>query len=222
MSAASRLRALGVVSLLGVAVLAACGKPESADTPAAARPPAVDACQVPHFYSAGQLSKADEELFAAAAAGNVRLVEESIAAGANLNATGSLKRTPLFAAAFCDRPAVARLLLDKGGQVDLKDANGMSSLHAAVIVGAVDTARVLIGKGADINIRDASRHTPLHLAAATDQTPLVELLLQGGADAAARDGKGMTAAALAADNGHDKPAAAIKDWQQRLKPKTGR
>ena len=34
--------------------------------------------------------------------------------GANVNASGALKRTPLFTAAFCDRPEVVKLLLDKG------------------------------------------------------------------------------------------------------------
>ena len=204
----------GMVGLFGISLLAACGNPDSAEMPLAASQQTANTCQVPHSYS-GALSKNDEDLFSASAAGDVRRVELAIGEGANVNATAALKRTPLFAAAFCDRPEVAKLLIDKGSQVNVKDVNEMSSLHAAVIVGGVDTVKALIGKGADINIRDVADRTPLHVAAATDQIPMVELLLERGANALARDRGGATAASLASVNGHSKPGAIIRTWQEK-------
>lgn len=208
---------LGILSLFWISLLVACGKPDATETPVARVQQSATPCLVPHAYAVGKLSKNDADLFAASAAGDVRRVVQSIAEGANVNATGSLKHTPLFAAAFCDRPAVARLLIDKGSQVNVKDANGMAPLHAAVIIGGAETAKVLIENGAEIDIRDLSDRTPLHVAAATDQIGLVELLLDRGANAIARDRDGLTAASLASGNGHAKLGATIRKWQEKQK-----
>ena len=212
-----RFAFLCIISLAGLGLLEACGRPDSTATPAPAVQDKRVTCQVPHSYVIGVLGKNDEELFSAVEDGDARRAERSIGEGANVNASGSLKRTPLFAAAFCDRPELAKLLIDKGGKVDDRDANGMSPLHAAVIVGGFDTAKILIANGANINIADGAGRTPLHLAAATNQSSMVLMLLERGANASTRDKKGMTAAALALDNGHKTPAAAIKDWQTNEK-----
>ena len=212
-----RFAFLCVVSLAGVSLLGACGRSDSTAAPAPAVQDKRATCQVPHSYVIGALGKNDEELFSAVEAGDARQAERSIGEGANVNTTGSLKRTPLFAAAFCDRPELAKLLIDKGSKVDDLDSNGMSPLHAAVIVGGFDTAKILIANGANINLTDGAGRTPLHLAAATNQNSMVQMLLERGANASVRDKKGMTAAALALDNGHKTPAAAIKDWQANEK-----
>ena len=205
------------IMLCGVGALTACGKPDATEVPPVAVPSTNSSCLVGHSYAPGALARNDEELFSASAAGDIHRMEQALVDGANVNAAGSLKRSPLFAAAFCNQPAAARLLMDKGTQGNAKDANGMSPLHAAVIVGAMDAARVLIEKGADINIRDSSGHTPLHFAAATGQIPMLEMLLEKGAYAAARDKNGMTAASLAVDNGHKASAASIKAWQEKIR-----
>jgi hypothetical protein len=213
-----RLKLLGIASFFVVALLAACKPSDSTNVPVVAGVPAnSSACVTPALYAAGTISKNDGELFSATVAGDVARVMQAIDAGANVNVTGSLKRTPLFAAAFCDRPGVAMALIEKGGHVDDKDADGMSPLHAAVIVGGIDTAKVLIAKGGDINIKDGAGHTPLHLAAATNQTPMVQMLLEKGANAMTRDKNGMNAASLALENGHKVPSIAIKDWQEKLR-----
>lgn len=212
-----RPRSLAKVMLCGMSMLAACGKPDATQVPPVVAKSANSPCLVAHTYVVGALSKKNEELFSASAAGDIHRVEQAIVDGANVNAAGSLRRSPLFASAFCNRPEVARLLMDKGSQANAKDANGMSPLHAAVIVGGIDAARVLIEKGADIKIRDSAGHTPLHSAAATDQVLMVQMLLENGADAVVRDKNGMTAASLALDNGHKAPAEAIKAWQAKIR-----
>lgn len=210
----------GLAGLLAVGLLAACGKPDSApatNTSDATVQASKDACRVPHLYAVGVLNKVDEEAFSAAEAGDVGRIEQSLATGANVNSAGLLKRTPLFAAAFCDRPEAVKLLLDKGSNVNAKDSNGMTPLHAAVIVGGMETAKALLAGGADTGIRDGAGRTPLHVAAATNQTALVELLMERGANAALHDKNGMTAASLATENGHKEPAAVIRKWQERHK-----
>lgn len=202
--------------LLSVGLLAGCNKPDPAPATLA---PASSPCQVPRTVANGNVSKSDEALFAASAAGDLRAATEAIDQGANIDAVGKLKRTPLFVAAFCDRPPLVRMLLEKGAKPGRADVSGMLPLHAAVVVGAAEAARILIAGGADINGRDPAGRTALHLAAATNQIPLVELLLAGKANAAARDKNGKTAQALAKDNGHSAAADAIQKAQEPQKAK---
>lgn len=205
-----------IAVLLFIGVLAGCNKPNPAP---ATLSPASGPCQLPRTVAKGDVSKSDEELFAASAAGDLRAAAEAIEQGANVNAVGMLKRTPLFVAAFCDRPPLVEMLLEKGARPELADVSGMPPLHAAVVVGAAEAARILIAGGADINGRDPTGRTALHLAAATNQMPLVELLLASKANAAARDKNSKTAEALARDNGHSTAADAIRKVQEPRKAK---
>lgn len=208
---------LCVAGALLIGLLAACGKPESDKALGTGAVQTGSPCLALGAYADDKLGKNDQELFSAAAAGDAPRAEQLIGEGANVNATGKLKRTPLFSAALCDRPEVVKLLLDKGGQQNVRDANGMSPLHAAVIIGGTETAKILIANGADIDIRDVSGRTPLHLAAATNQIAMVELLLGRKANTEARDKNGMTASSLGKDNGHSMPAAAIQKWREKQK-----
>ncbi len=212
-----RLAGLGLAGLFAVGLLAACGKPDPAATPAAAPQQSRSPCLTPRAIVQGALSASDGELFSAAAAGDAGRAGKSLDEGANVNASGALKRTPLFTAAFCDRPEVVKLLLDRGATQNTIDANGMAPLHAAMIMGGVETAKVLLASGADVNVRDAAGRTPLHLAAAINQIPLLELLLEWKANATLRDKHGMTAASLAANNGHSMPGTVIGKWPEKRK-----
>ena len=59
--------------------------------------------------------------------------------------------TPLYIA--CDKGHVdaARLLLDKGAEVDRADEDGRTPLFVACFKGHVGAARLLLDKGADVN-----------------------------------------------------------------------
>ena len=209
-----RTTCLGFAGLLCGGLLAACGKPESGESARAAAIQVRGPCLIPRTYADGELTKKDEELFAASVSGDADQLVQLIGEGGNVNATGALKRTPLFAAAFCHYPDLVKLLIDKGSKHNVRDSSGMAPLHAAVVIGGIETAKVLIENGADINVRDAAGRTPLHLAAATNQNVMVELLLERKANAAARDKNGMTASSLAKDNGHSTPAAIVRKWKE--------
>lgn len=213
----SRYAFPGIAGLCAIGLLAACGKPEPAATAPTSAQQAKSPCLIPLIIASGELSKSDGELFSAAAAGDVRGVEQSLEQGASVNTIGALKRTPLIVAAFCDHPELVKLLLEKGARHDAADSNGMSPLHAAVIIGGMETAKMLLAGGANVNDRDAAERTALHVAAATNQVALVELLLASKANAAARDKNGKTAAALADGNGHSTPGTLIRKWQEAHK-----
>ena len=213
----SRYAFPGIAGLCAIGLLAACGKPDPGQTSPAGAAQAKGPCLVPLTLPNGELSQGDGELFAAAAAGDVPAAEQSLEQGANVNAIGALKRTPLIVAAFCDHPELVKLLLDKGARHDATDTNGMSPLQATVIVGGMDAAKLLIAGGANVNDRDAAGRTALHVAAATNQVALVELLLASKANSAARDKNGKTAAALATGNGHSTPGTLIRKWREAHK-----
>lgn len=214
-----RFKSIGIVGVFAIVALSACGEHISSQTPSAS--PSQSAAQpqpsAQCFFAVGPLSEEDGQLFAASGVGDVSRVEESIAAGARINAMDALKRTPLFAAAFCNQPQAINLLIDRGSDVNAKDFLGMSALQAAVVMGWQEAAQALIARGADINIRNAAGRTPLHMAAATDDMAMVELLLGHGANARIRDKDGNGAASLAKLNGHETAAAAIKKWQEKEK-----
>lgn len=213
----AHLKSIRIVSVVVISIfLTACGERGSSDATLA--PPTArgaKANSATQFHVVGRLSKNDTELFAASGAGDVLRVKQSIKAGGNVNATDSLKRTPLFAAAFCNHPEVANLLIDKGSNVNATDITGLSPLHAAVIVGGEETAKALILRGANIDILSAAGRTPLHSAAATNQMAMVELLLERGANAQVLDKDGITAATLASKNSHLTVAVRIKEWQEK-------
>lgn len=205
-----------MLSLSAIGLLTACGKDTQSSAPVAPTPEVTQAKSSKQcFLPVGHLSDNDAELFAASGAGDVRRVEQSIDAGGNVNATDSLKRTPLFATAFCNKSQITSLLIDRGSSTQVKDFNSMAPIHAAVIAGADEVVKVLMSKGVNINIQTSADNTPLHLAAATGQMGMVKLLLELGADTQARSRNGFTAAALASENGHAKAATTIRKWPEK-------
>ncbi len=216
----SSLRCLSIVCAFVLGLLTACSDRE---TPKAGLSTAENRGPNPSsttqcFYAVGEMNKKDAELFAASEAGDLVRVNQSIDDGGNVNAIDPLKRTPLFASAFCNHPEVTSLLIAKGSDVNAKDFLGMSPLHAAVVVGWDEETKLLLLKGANINLQDADGHTPLHIAAATDQMSMVDLLLERGVNAQVRDKHGITAARSASNNGHKAIAEKIKSaiGKQRL------
>jgi hypothetical protein len=207
-------RGAGMAALVAVVMVAACGRHGAPEAGKSAPPDGVDSADGQScFIVHGSADANDAGLYAAAQTGDLAAVAQAIAAGAEVNAGDRLKRTPLFAATYCNRPQVAGLLIDRGGNVNAKDFDGMSPLHVAAITGGVDVAKVLLDKGADIDGRDADDRTPLLLAAATDEADMVSLLVARGANVGLRDKNGLTAAGLAAKNGHDSIAARLKEAQ---------
>lgn len=211
----SLLASRGMVSVTAISLLAGCGEHGFMESLKGTEAKTNSTAQC--YFAGGGLGENDMKLFAASGAGDAPLVEQLIEAGANVNADDSLKRTPLFAAVFCNHPQAVNLLIDRGSDINARDFSGLSPVHAAVVVGAMDAVKALIAKGANLDIQNTAGRTPLHLAAATNQIAMVELLLEHGANAQVHDKNGNAAAFLASDNGHAAVAVAIKKWQEKQK-----
>lgn len=117
--------------------------------------------------------------------------------------------TPLHLAAFFRRPETARLLVERGADVDAFARNEeirVTPLHSAVAARQEETAALLLERGADPNARQNGGFMPLHGAAQHGDEVLVELLLRHGADPAAAADDERTAADFAREAGHDELA----------------
>ena len=123
-------------------------------------------------------------------------------------------RTPLWTACSKGHVDAARLLLEKGAEVDKAEEDGWTPLLLkACWKGHVDAARLLLDKGAEVDRADKDGETPLFNACWNGHVDAARLLLDKGAevDRAAEDGatplwiacwKGhVDAARLLLDNG---------------------
>ena len=64
--------------------------------------------------------------------------------------------TPLHDAAEQNSVDVARLLIERGADIDAKDNNGSTPLHYAAVENSFDVARLLIDSGANTDGIDLS------------------------------------------------------------------
>ncbi len=120
--------------------------------------------------------------------------------------------TALHLAAFFGRPAVARLLLERGADPN-RWATGdqhVQPLHSALAGGHEDVAAMLVEHGAEVGSAQEHGITPLMEAAQNGLAGSVALLLARGADPKAYDDDILTAAEMADRAGHAEIAAQIR------------
>jgi ankyrin repeat protein len=145
-------------------------------------------------------------------------IYEATAAGQTARVETLLKETPallnahatdgfpaLGLACYFGQYAVAKLLVEKGADVNLVANNGslVAPIHAAVAANSVDLTRLLLENGAQVDLAQAGGVTPLHSAAHRGNVALVELLLQHGARKDLKMDNGQTALDFAKADGHE-------------------
>jgi|GEM_PF-777012 len=97
--------------------------------------------------------------------GHADVVEFLVGKSVDVNARDRYGRTPLHYAAAAGRAEVAKLLLERGADVNAKeDKYGDTPLHAAAAFGYAEVARLLLEHGADPSIGDNDSVTPLDVA----------------------------------------------------------
>ena len=98
--------------------------------------------------------------------------------------------SPLMLASLRGLTAIARLLIDKGADVNKP---GWAPLHYAATNGHVDIMNLLLEHHAYIDASSPNQSTPLMMAALYGTPSAVKLLLEAGADPSIKNVLGLTA-----------------------------
>jgi len=106
------------------------------------------------------------DIWTAAAKGNIEAIKRKLSVAANVKTEGESGVTPLFVAALFGRAEAAKLLIERGADVKMANAeDGATALHAAAFFCHTDTVELLLTKGADINALNRRSETPLDTVA---------------------------------------------------------
>ena len=87
-----------------------------------------------------------------------------LAAGANVNHSGTYGETALHSACEMGRDGIIETLLNAGADVNLRTSKGDTALLIAVQHRRVSSVRLLIKAGVDVNIQGHCQYSTLHLA----------------------------------------------------------
>ncbi len=152
----------------------------------------------------------DLDVFESAALGKIDRLTRLLAQDPrSIDAYSADGFTPLQLATFFAEPATAKLLLQRGANVELVSMNSMAlrAIHSAAAGGSAEIVDRLLLAGVDVNAGQHGGFTALHAAAGAGRVDMVRALITHGADKEARNDAGKSARDLALDKGH---AAVVK------------
>ncbi len=115
----------------------------------------------------------------AAKTGDVEKINRLLDEGADANESGLA--TPLFYAIKNDHSDAARVLINRGADVNLASTWG-TPLHEAAKRGNAEAVALLLEKGADHTVTASHGMTPLHSAAMGGSVEATQYLIAHGAD----------------------------------------
>jgi ankyrin repeat protein len=149
--------------------------------------------------SRDKMSYNHSPLHFACSVGNLKIIELLIKNGADVNASGSMRKRPLHCAG--NRLQVIKLLMKNGAKIEATDHEGCTALHREAWWGHVDAVKLLSEYGANIDARDVNGWTPLFYVSHVrepGQEEVAALLIARGASVAAEDGYAQTPLHIAA------------------------
>ena len=155
-------------------------------------------------------------LHLAASQGDTQVIEQLLAAGANLDAGAKLAHggsTPLARAARYGHAAATRQLIAAGASLEAAFKLCESPLHLAARFGNIGVVGVLAAAGADLNAMDQEGRRPLHSAAG--HPDVARLLVRLGASTMLKDGRGRTALEAAAGGDAELERALLAEASER-------
>jgi ankyrin repeat protein len=126
--------------------------------------------------------------------------------------------TGLHAASiFGLRILVAKLLLEKGADVNSRDSNGQTPLSLAAEKGHEAVVALLHKQGADVDSKDKNGQTPLSWATESGHEAAAKRLLEQGAEVNSKDKNGQTPLSWAAENGHEAVMTLLQSKSQIIR-----
>ena len=104
-------------------------------------------------FMKGFLKTIENTLAGAARTGDLEVIEQHIADGADINAL-HFEMPPLTWAAMMGQTEAAELLLQHGADINGRNRDNNTALHLAVFLGHAETAELLLKSGADVNVKN--------------------------------------------------------------------
>jgi len=133
----------------------------------------------------------------------IAIVKYLVSQGADVNATGTHDKSPLFLATVKENVEVVHFLVSKKADIHAIDKSGSTALHAVAYAGNVAIANILVDKGADVNAKDVHDGTPLHRATLKNKNiDIVKFLVSKKADIRAKNNNGKTPLDVAREKGN--------------------
>lgn len=119
-----------------------------------------------------------QALIAAAEDGDLVVVEDLLAQGADVHATDSRGRTALIAAAYGDHLQVAEALIRAGADVNVQDNTQQSAYLIPTADGSLEMLKLTLAAGADVHSKDSYNGTGLIRAADRGHVEIIQELLK--------------------------------------------
>jgi ankyrin repeat protein len=145
-----------------------------------------------------------DDLFGAVEKNDMQKVRYLIAIGADVNVKDSYaSMSPLMMAAYDGYTEMAKLLIEKGAEVNAKGGADMdmTPLIFAASQDRTDMVKLLIEKGANVNLKTQYGWTPLFFAVTRGRTDIVKLLIDKRAEVNVQLPTGETALSEAEKTG---------------------
>ncbi len=160
--------------------------------------------QKPQQIQETKTEESEISIHRAAWEGDIKAIEQHLAAGKDVNAKDDLYGdTPLLWAAGFGHKGIVEMLITRGADVNAKAEGGWTPLHYATGGNDKEIVELLIGKGADMNAKNAKDQiTPLHWAAWRGHREVAELLIAKGAGVNSKNKSGGTPLHNATWKGH--------------------
>ena len=106
------------------------------------------------------------DIHTAVVTGNEEALRQHIKAGSDLNERDPFGgSSPLISASVFGQPAMTRILLDAGVDIDFQNNDGSTALHTAAFFCRPEIVEMLLESGADKSIRNKYNATPYEMVA---------------------------------------------------------
>jgi ankyrin repeat protein len=152
----------------------------------------------------GYPASSNDELFAAIEKNDIQKVKVSILMGADVNVRDPyVSMSPLMMAAYNGYTEIAKILIEKGAEVNAKGGADMDTtpLIFAANQDLIDMVKLLIDKGANVNVKTVYGWTPVLFAVSRERIDILKLLIEKGADVNVKLPTGETALSEAEKKG---------------------
>jgi ankyrin repeat protein len=110
----------------------------------------------------------DIDIHTAVLTENLEALKQHIAAGTNINEKDPFGgSSPLISASVFGKPAMAKVLIDAGADINFQNNDGSTALHTAAFFCRPEIVKMLLDKGADKTIKNKYGATPYESVAAS-------------------------------------------------------